>query len=193
MLLSISARRHFGFFFAARSRLQVGLWRPKDDLHYSPDRKGEHPRSHLSNSTGTLQADGYAGFDQICEAGHTFKRRRVGRTYGEKFYGISRLRTNRRLRLRRWNASWRCMPLLGTAKLNGIDPESYLRNMLSRIAEHLINRIEELLPWNLAADPICFQSCKQPRIDSERLRNGGCRAGEVVACEKVAPDEVRPT
>ncbi len=36
---------------------------------YSPDRKGEHPQSHLSNFTGTLQADGYAGFDQIYTAG----------------------------------------------------------------------------------------------------------------------------
>ena len=41
--------------------------------------------------------------------------------------------------------------LLGTAKLNGIDPESYLRNVLSRIADHPINHIEELLPWNVAA------------------------------------------
>src|SRR5262249_17524895 len=36
---------------------------------YSPDRKGEHPKEHLKNFRGTLQADGYAGFDQIYEAG----------------------------------------------------------------------------------------------------------------------------
>ena len=36
---------------------------------YSPDRKGEHPQSHLGNFTGTLQADGYAGFDAVYETG----------------------------------------------------------------------------------------------------------------------------
>jgi hypothetical protein len=42
--------------------------------------------------------------------------------------------------------------LLGSAKLNGIDPERYLRNVLSRIADHPIKRIEELLPGNIAAN-----------------------------------------
>ncbi len=39
--------------------------------------------------------------------------------------------------------------LIGTCKLNGIEPLAYLRHVLSRIADHRINRIDELLPWNL--------------------------------------------
>jgi hypothetical protein len=39
--------------------------------------------------------------------------------------------------------------LLGSAKLNGIDPETYMTAVLRQIADHPINRISELLPWHL--------------------------------------------
>jgi len=42
--------------------------------------------------------------------------------------------------------------LVGSVKLNGLDSESNLRNMLSRIAENQVNRIEELPPWNIASE-----------------------------------------
>jgi transposase len=222
---------------------------------YSPDRKGEHPQSHLSNFTGILQADGYAGFEQIYAAGRIQEaacwahvrrkfydlevahksptatealqriaalyaiekeirgrppneRREVRNTrsrplldslkqwFEETLGKLSRKSDTAmavRYALGRWiallrfcddgnieidnNAAERALrvvalgrknflfagsdgggesaaaiySLLGTAKLNGIDPESYLRNVLSRIADHPIKRIEELLPWNVAA------------------------------------------
>ena len=39
--------------------------------------------------------------------------------------------------------------LLETAKLNGVDPEAYLRQVLQRISDLPITRVAELLPWNL--------------------------------------------
>ena len=40
--------------------------------------------------------------------------------------------------------------LMETAKLNGLDPQGYLRDVLERIADHPINGIDELLPWAFA-------------------------------------------
>jgi transposase len=38
--------------------------------------------------------------------------------------------------------------LIVTAKLNGVDPQAWLADVLARIADHPDNRIDELLPWN---------------------------------------------
>jgi transposase len=44
----------------------------------------------------------------------------------------------------------RLYSLVGTCRLNGLDPHLYLRHVLERIATHPINRIETLLPWHVA-------------------------------------------
>ena len=42
----------------------------------------------------------------------------------------------------------RAMTLIESAKMNGLDPQAYITDLLNRIHDHKINRIDELLPWN---------------------------------------------
>jgi transposase len=41
--------------------------------------------------------------------------------------------------------------LIETAKMNGVNPQAWLTWVLGRIADHKMNRLDELLPWNYAA------------------------------------------
>ena len=48
--------------------------------------------------------------------------------------------------------------IIGSAKLSGVEPFAYLHTVLERIADHPINRIDELLPWQLDLEPATSQA-----------------------------------
>jgi transposase len=45
--------------------------------------------------------------------------------------------------------------LIMTAKLNDVDPQAWLTDVLARINDDAIHRLDELLPWNCAAEMEC--------------------------------------
>lgn len=244
-------------------RSWVGKAPPGAVYYFSPDRKGEHPRKHLKNSAGILQADAYTGFKALYEtradgsaqfreaACWAHLRRdfhdiwtgtkseiatealdRIGQLYDierdikgltaderhavrqqqtkpkvEAFHAWAEAQLTRipgksdlakafRYGLSRWpsftlfledgrvaidnNAAergmrpigvgrrnWlfagsdtggetlaRAMTIIETAKMNGVDPQAYFTDVLSRIHDHKINKLDELLPWKWApAEP----------------------------------------
>jgi transposase len=223
---------------------------------YSPNRKGEHPQAHLKDFRGTLQADAFAGFAPLYEAGtvqeaacwahvrrkfYDLHQAQASPLAGEalqrivELYAIERdirgkppdtRRTERQARagplieamrgwmettlrslsqksklaeairyaLVRWQAlaryvgnggieidnsaaerALRCVSigrknylfagsdaggqraaaiysLIGSCKLNNIEPQAYLRHVIGCIGDYPANRLEELLPWNLATE-----------------------------------------
>ena len=47
----------------------------------------------------------------------------------------------------------RAMTIIETTKMNGLDPQAYLADILARINDHKINRLDDLLPWNWSPLP----------------------------------------
>jgi len=219
---------------------------------YSPNRKGEHPRTHLKNFRGVIHADGYAGFNELFAGGRIVEagcwahvRRkffdvhaatasaiakealdRIGQLYAvektingappdrrqqqrqiqskpivealaawadttlRQLSRKSELARAFRYMRTRWTALVRCFDdgrlaldnnpaeralrcvaigrknylfagsdvggrraaaiysLIESAKLNGLNPQHYIADVLARIADHPARRIAELLPWN---------------------------------------------
>lgn len=62
----------------------------------------------------------------------------------------------------------RAMTLIETAKMNGLDPQAWLADVLARIHDHKINRLDELLPWNWTPMPQVetkdARGCQQPHM-----------------------------
>ena len=85
---------------------------------YSPDRRAEHPKAHLANFRGVLQADGYSGFDGLYEGGRV-QEAACWAHVRRKFYdlhvtGQAPLATERsRVQNRRRAQPRSCSPFLG--------------------------------------------------------------------------------
>ncbi len=54
------------------------------------------------------------------------------------------------LRDPRFKAAAVACTLVETAKLNGVDPQAWLTDVLGRIADHKITKLNELMPWRYA-------------------------------------------
>ncbi|EBB0023807.1 IS66 family transposase [Salmonella enterica] len=232
----------------AGSPLAPAVW-----FAYSPDRKGLHPQTHLAGFSGVLQADAYAGFNELYRAGHIKEAacwaharrkihdvhartpsatteealKRIGQLYAieaelrglpaEQRLAQRQLRTKPLLNelegwlrermktlsrhselakafayaLNQWSAlayyaedGWAeadnniaenalrmvslgrknflffgsdhggergalLYGLIGTCRLNGVDPERYLQHILNVIADWPVNRVGDLLPWRV--------------------------------------------
>ena len=67
----------------------------------------------------------------------------------------------------------RAMTVIETAKLNGLDPQAYLTDILARINDHKINRLDELLPWNWQPEAPAAEQSAVTSADNVRYQSAG--------------------
>ena len=77
--------------------------------------------------------------------------------------------------------------LINTAKLNGVDPQAWLADVLARIADMPLSRLPELLPWNWAPAPRRVKSGMTVAL------GGGLPLSRRRACQTRRVDEARAT
>ena len=120
-------------------------------FRYSRDRSGDHPVEHLRTFTGILQADAYAGYRRLYAAGRSPGPviEALCWAHGRrKFYELADIAAGKR----RGKRAAVMYTLIGTAKLNDVDPQAWLADVLDRIADLPQTRLHELLPWHWKAD-----------------------------------------
>ncbi len=132
---------------------------------FNPDRKGERPRNYLAGFEGTIQADAYTGYTALTrESGAPGRNLSLYITDGR--IGIDNNPAERALRgiaITRKNYLFLgseaggeraaiIYTMLETAKLNGLDPEAYLANIIDRMVKgYPANRLTGVLPWSTEA------------------------------------------
>ena len=117
-------------------------------VNASPDRRMEHPNGHLARWTGVLQADAYGGYNDLYRPD-----RRPAPITGalcwaharRKFFELADIAAKARRGAERAAV---IATLIMTAKLNDVDPQAWLADVLARIADHPAQRLDGLLPWN---------------------------------------------
>jgi hypothetical protein len=158
--------------YVVEERPWQGERAPATSYRFSPDRRGERPREHLASFHGVIQADAFSG----CGAGPASgsPRREHAAHHARRMLGS---RTAEILRWIRADQIADCRggaaahrravrflflgseaggeraaviyTVLESAKLNRLDPEAYLADVIDRMAKgHSISRLSELLPWN---------------------------------------------
>jgi hypothetical protein len=69
---------------------------------------------------------------------------------GERRKSIRGAASSLNIQNRKSSSSYSANTLIETAKLNGVGPQAWLTDVLGRISDHKVNRLNELFPWRYA-------------------------------------------